>query len=170
MASTNTSAISARDAATAIFLVYCSCPGASAIIKRRSSRSDIERYATSIVIPCSRSASSPSVNKLKSISPAGIIEPARRTVRAEEIVSCGTESVSTNNLPISVLFPSSTLPHVRSRIIGRAVIRNSPPFSSSPWNLLYLHQSIVWHVRLTSQPSLLPQLPLTSPRLIRRQR
>ena len=87
VASTKTIEISARDAATAILRVYCSCPGASEMIKRRPSRSDMERYATSIVIPCSRSASRPSVSKLKSISPAGIIEPARRTFRVESIVS-----------------------------------------------------------------------------------
>ena len=115
VASTNTIAISARDAATAIFRVYCSCPGASEIIKRLPSNNDIERYATSIVMPCSRSASSPSVSKLKSISPAAIVEPALRTCRAEPTVSCGTLSVSTKSLPISVLFPSSTLPHVSNR-------------------------------------------------------
>ena len=93
-------------------------------------------------MPCSRSASKPSVNKLKSISPAGMIEPARRTERADETVSCGTESVSTSKRPIKVLFPSSTLPQVRSRIIGRACIRNSPPSFSFPSNLLYRHQSI----------------------------
>ena len=93
-----------------------------------------------MVIPCSRSASKPSVNKLKSISPAGMMEPARLTFRAAEIVSCGTESVSTSNLPISVLFPSSTLPQVSNLIMGRAFIRNTPLFSFSPWNLLYLHQ------------------------------
>ena len=60
-ASTRTSATSALDAATAILRVYCSWPGASAIINRLPFRSDIERYATSIVIPCSRSASRPSV-------------------------------------------------------------------------------------------------------------
>ena len=35
--------MSARDAATAIFLVYCSWPGASEMIKRRPSSNDIER-------------------------------------------------------------------------------------------------------------------------------
>ena len=79
VASTKTIAISARDAATAILRVYCSCPGASEIIKRLPSSKDIERYATSIVMPCSRSASRPSVSKLKSISPAAIVEPALRT-------------------------------------------------------------------------------------------
>ena len=87
MASTRTNAISALDAATAIFLVYCSWPGASAIINRLPSSSDIERYATSMVIPCSRSASRPSVNKLKSISPAGIIDPALLVLQADETVS-----------------------------------------------------------------------------------
>ena len=42
-ASTKTSAISARDAATAIFLVYSSCPGASEIMSRFPFNSDIDR-------------------------------------------------------------------------------------------------------------------------------
>ncbi|CAB5113604.1 unannotated protein [freshwater metagenome] len=57
------------------------------MIKRLPLRSDIERYATSIVIPCSRSASKPSVSKLKSISPAGIVEPVLRTFLAAPTVS-----------------------------------------------------------------------------------
>ena len=124
-ASTNTRAISAREAATAMFLVYCSCPGASAMIRRFPLRSAIDRYATSMVIPCSRSASSPSVRSEKSISPAGIVEPVLRTVFADLIVSCGTLSVSTKSRPIRVLFPSSTLPQVRSRIIERDIETNS---------------------------------------------
>ena len=67
--------------------VYCSWPGASAIINLLPFKSDIERYATSIVIPCSRSASSPSVRSEKSISPAAIVEPPRRTLLAVATVS-----------------------------------------------------------------------------------
>ena len=40
-----------------------------------------------MVIPCSRSASRPSVNKLKSISPAGIIDQALLVLLADETVS-----------------------------------------------------------------------------------
>ena len=139
IASINTRPISAREAATTIFRVYCSCPGASLIIKRFPSRSDIERYATSMVIPCSRSASSPSVSKLKSISPAGIVEPLRRTFRAAPMVSCGMLSVSTRRRPMSVLLPSSTLPHVRRRTIAPAIRSNLQSFSS-PWSLRCRHQ------------------------------
>ena len=123
--------MSALEAATAIFRVYCSCPGASEIINLLPSNKDIERYATSIVIPCSRSASNPSVSKLKSISPAAIVEPLRRIFRVESIVSCAILSVSTNKRPINVLFPSSTLPHVRS-LITDLCIRSNPRSSFSP--------------------------------------
>ena len=43
VASMRTMAISAREAATAMFRVYCSCPGASEIIKRLPSSNDMER-------------------------------------------------------------------------------------------------------------------------------
>ena len=47
--------------------VYCSWPGTSAMMNRRRAVAK-QRYATSIVIPCSRSAFRPSVKKEKSIS------------------------------------------------------------------------------------------------------
>ena len=86
-ASSRTRATLDLDAATAMLRVYCSWPGASAIINLLPFKSDIERYATSIVIPCSRSASSPSVRSEKSISPAAIVEPPRRTLLAVATVS-----------------------------------------------------------------------------------
>ena len=52
-------ATSAKEAPTAIFRVYSSCPGVSATIKLRLFVVKY-RYATSIVIPCSLSAINPS--------------------------------------------------------------------------------------------------------------
>ena len=74
------------------------------------------------------------MSKLKSISPAVIVEPLRRSFLAAFTVSCGTLSVSTSKRPMSVLLPSSTLPHVSNRIIGDC-IRSIPLASSSPLNL-----------------------------------
>jgi len=49
--------------------VYCSWPGVSARMNLRFAVAKY-RYATSMVMPCSRSARSPSVNREKSIGPA----------------------------------------------------------------------------------------------------
>ena len=57
---------SALDAAVTIFLVYCSCPHESANYKFSFLCAE-NLYATSIVIPCSRSAAKPSTNNAKSI-------------------------------------------------------------------------------------------------------
>ena len=58
---------SAVEAPVAMFRVYCSCPGVSATINFRFF---VEKnlYATSIVIPCSRSAANPSTMSAKSKS------------------------------------------------------------------------------------------------------
>ena len=60
-------ATSELEAPVAILRVYCSCPGVSATINLHFDVSK-KRYATSIVIPCSRSACKPSINKARSIS------------------------------------------------------------------------------------------------------
>ena len=60
-ASASTMATSAVLAAVAMLRVYCSCPGESAMMMRRAPVV-MKRYATSMVMPCSRSASSPSSN------------------------------------------------------------------------------------------------------------
>jgi hypothetical protein len=62
VASTSRIAMSAVEAATAMLRVYCSCPGASAMIARRPEGRYRWRYATSMVMPCSCSASRPSVS------------------------------------------------------------------------------------------------------------
>ena len=51
-----------------MFRVYCSWPGVSATMNLRCSV-EKNRYATSIVMPCSRSAASPSTRRAKSSSP-----------------------------------------------------------------------------------------------------
>ena len=67
-ASIRITATSAVEAPVTMFRVYCSCPGVSATINFRRSV-EKNRYATSIVIPCSRSAASPSTRSAKSMSP-----------------------------------------------------------------------------------------------------
>ena len=63
-ASTSTIARSAVDAPVTMLRVYCTCPGVSAMMNRRRGVWKY-RYATSIVIPCSRSARNPSVNNAR---------------------------------------------------------------------------------------------------------
>src|SRR5688572_21101956 len=65
-----------------------------------------------MVMPCSRSAFSPSVNSEKSIGPAPRLADARRT---ECTWSSNTDCESCSIRPISVLLPSSTLPAVQIR-------------------------------------------------------
>jgi hypothetical protein len=67
-ASIRITARSAVDAPVTMFRVYCSWPGESATMNFRRSV-EKKRYATSIVIPCSRSAVSPSTSSAKSRSP-----------------------------------------------------------------------------------------------------
>ena len=80
LASTNIIAKSAVEGPVVIFLVYCSCPGVSATINFLFF---VEKnlYATSIVIPCSRSAAKPSTRRAKSIlfsePPKGSFEEAQ---------------------------------------------------------------------------------------------
>ena len=66
-ASTRMIANSAVEAPVAILRVYCSWPGASAMMNLRRG---VEKYlyATSIVMPCSRSALNPSVSRERSSS------------------------------------------------------------------------------------------------------
>ena len=64
-ASTRITATSAVDAPVTMLRVYCTWPGASASWKRRRGVTKA-RYATSIVIPCSRSARRPSVSNARS--------------------------------------------------------------------------------------------------------
>ena len=68
------------DAPVAMLRVYCSWPGVSARMNLRRAVAKY-RYATSIVIPCSRSALRPSVNSEKSIGPAARLREAWVTER-----------------------------------------------------------------------------------------
>jgi hypothetical protein len=69
LASTRRIATSAVEAPVAMFRVYCSWPGVSARMNLRRAVAKY-RYATSMVMPCSRSARRPSVKSEKSIGPA----------------------------------------------------------------------------------------------------
>jgi hypothetical protein len=66
-----------------MFLVYCSCPGVSARMNFRLAVAKY-RYATSIVMPCSRSALRPSVKSEKSIGPAVRLRDAAGGADAKE--------------------------------------------------------------------------------------
>ena len=69
-------------------------------------------YATSMVIPCSRSAFNPSVKSEKSMRPTPRFFDA---VFTECTWSSYTDCESCSIRPISVLLPSSTLPAVQMR-------------------------------------------------------
>ena len=116
-------ATSAVEAPVAMFRVYCSWPGVSARMNFRRAVAKY-RYATSIVIPCSRSALNPSVNSEKSMGPAVRFLEAFRT---EWTWSSYTPRESYNSRPMSVLLPSSTLPavQIRSRSDIRSTLRAS---------------------------------------------
>ena len=66
------SATFAVDAPVTMLRVYCTWPGVSAMMNLRFSVAKY-RYATSMVIPCSRSAFRPSVKSEKSISSPSIL-------------------------------------------------------------------------------------------------
>ncbi|MNM95625.1 hypothetical protein D3C81_1080770 [compost metagenome] len=108
LASTKMIIRSELEAPVTMFLVYWICPGASAIIYFRCSVWKY-LYATSIVIPCSRSALSPSVNMAKSTVPSSFFRLARCIASNW---SSKMEFVSYSNRPIKVLLPSSTEPAV----------------------------------------------------------
>ena len=97
-----------------------------------------KRYATSIVMPCSRSACRPSTSKARS----GVADGAygdRRGSRPSDGLP-GRPWRRTSRRPIKVLLPSSTLPQVMNRSMsspaGRGArvspIRNSPRASCAP--------------------------------------
>ncbi len=110
-ASSRTTAASAVDAPVTMLRVYWTCPGASASWKRRVGVTN-ERYATSIVMPCSRSALSPSVSSARLTYPS-----PRRSLVASMCSHWSTKTcfVSKRSRPISVDLPSSTEPHVTRR-------------------------------------------------------
>src|SRR5215213_4179719 len=83
-------------------------PGVSAMMNLRLGVAKY-RYATSIVMPCSRSARRPSVSSARSTwsSPRSLL-----TRSTASIWSAKTVLVSYSNRPMSVLLPSSTDPAV----------------------------------------------------------
>ena len=144
-ASMRITASSAVDAPVAMLRVYCSWPGVSATINFRLSVLK-KRYATSMVMPCSRSAWRPSTSKAKSI-----FSPWVPYCFESFSSACNWSSKihfdSCSRRPMRVDLPSSTLPQVMKRNVDlsrwdamKAVmscaagcaIRNSPPASSFP--------------------------------------
>src|ERR1043166_8688114 len=112
-ASIRITARSALEAPVAMLRVYCSWPGVSATMKERRGVAK-KRYATSIVMRCCRSSSSPSSNREKSMSSP--VVPKRFDSRSNaSIWSASTSSALNSRRPISVDLPSSTEPQVRNR-------------------------------------------------------
>ena len=110
-ASTRMTAKSAVDAPVTMFRVYWICPGVSAMMNLRLGVAKY-LYATSIVIPCSRSARRPSVRSARFTSSLPLLRDASSTASSW---SSNIDLESYRSLPINVLFPSSTLPAVVKR-------------------------------------------------------
>src|SRR3954454_6338447 len=134
-ASTRTMARSAVDAPVTMLRVYCTWPGVSARMNERRAVAKY-RYATSIVIPCSRSARRPSVRRERSSAPS---RPWRSSSWSARIALA-----SWSRRPISVDLPSSTEPAVARRSRSDRATDAAPcPFV--PWplevagNLAVLH-------------------------------
>ena len=146
-ASTSSMASSALEAPVAMLRVYCWWPGVSATTKARLGV-EKKRYATSMVMPCSRSASSPSSSSAKSM-PFSIVPKRRESFSSDLIWSSNKPVASLIRRPISVDLPSSTDPQARKRnslrlpsgsasLAGGASvsgIRSIPPASCVPWKL-----------------------------------
>ena len=104
-------------------------------VQPRRSRSRTTRHAsTSIVMPCSRSAVSPSVKSERSSPRAP--RRARRSRATAASWSASRPLASSSRRPISVLLPSSTEPAVMKRSmprrqVMRGVIRSSLRFLRS---------------------------------------
>jgi hypothetical protein len=91
--------------------VYWMCPGVSAMMNFRLGVAKY-RYATSIVMPCSRSARSPSV------SSARLVYSSPRERDVASTASSWSSKIaleSYNSRPMSVDLPSSTEPAVANR-------------------------------------------------------
>ena len=126
-ASMRTSATSAVDAPVTMLRVYCTCPGVSAMMNLRLGVAKY-RYATSMVMPCSRSARRPSVSSAR----LAYSSPRSELVRSiDSIWSVKMLFESYNSRPISVDFPSSTLPAVANRSNSFRPRRTGSPMISS---------------------------------------
>ena len=119
-------------------------------------------YATSIVIPCSLSARKPSVNSAKSNSPSSLFFVCFSIASNWSII---IDLLSYNNLPINVLFPSSTLPAVINLSMSilsnlfnknyyqqafqgiqkKHSFKNSHSFYDLPWLLRSLYHQFLFH-------------------------
>src|SRR4051812_48541459 len=134
-ASTRTIARSAVDAPVTMLRVYCTWLGVSARMNERRAVAKY-RYATSIVIPCSRSARRPSVRRERSSAPSRPWRSSSWSARIA-LASCSSR-------PISVDLPSSTDPAVARRSRSD---RATPPCPlplplEVPGNLAVLHRGL----------------------------
>ena len=100
----------------AMLRVYCWWPGVSATINLRLSVVK-KRYATSMVIPCSRSAARPSTKSAKSISSPCVPNLEESFCNAD---SWSSKIIfdSYRSLPMRVDLPSSTEPQVIKRSVS----------------------------------------------------
>src|SRR4051794_15972757 len=113
-------ATSAVEAPVTMLRVYWMCPGVSAMMNFRFGVAKY-RYATSIVMPCSRSARRPSVSRARS----GTSWPRERLVASTALSwSSKIAFESYSRRPMSVDLPSSTEPAVAMR--SNALI-DTPP-------------------------------------------
>jgi hypothetical protein len=118
--STSSTARSTVEAPVAMLRVNWRWPGVSATTKARRGLAK-NRCATSMVTPCSRSASSPSSSSAKSIrSPA--VPKRRESSRRAASWSSSKPEESAIRRPIKVDLPSSTEPQARKR----SALRCSP--------------------------------------------
>src|SRR3954452_4980287 len=134
-ASTRTIARSAVDAPVTMLRVYCTWPGVSARMNERRAVAKY-RYATSIVMPCSRSARRPSVSRERSSAPS---RPWRSSSWSARIAFA-----SCSSRPIRVDFPSSTEPAVARRSRSERAIEPRPlplPLEVAG-NLAVLHRGL----------------------------
>src|SRR6185312_10575629 len=141
-ASTSSTARSTLDAPVAMLRVNCWWPGVSATTKARRGLAK-KRWATSMVMPCSRSASSPSSSSAKStLSPA--VPKRRESSRKVASWSSSRPAESAISRPIRVDLPSSTEPQARKR---SALLCSAPSIQQSSISevalaLLALHRIV----------------------------
>src|SRR6185437_13816447 len=134
-ASTSSTARSTLEAPVAMLRVNCRWPGVSATTKARRGLAK-KRWATSMVMPCSRSASSPSSSSAKStLSP--VVPKRRESSRNVASWSSSRPVESAINRPISVDLPSSTEPQARKR---SAFLCSATSISEVALALLALHR------------------------------
>src|SRR6185369_5823504 len=152
-ASTTISARSAVDAPVTMLRVYWMWPGVSAMMNFRRGVAKY-RYATSIVMPCSRSARRPSVSSARFVYSS----PRERDVAST--ASSWSEKMafeSYSSRPISVDLPSSTEPAVakRRRSICRCCgVSSTEVMLEVPLTLAVFHGRLAHLVVAAGRPAL----------------